>query len=107
MRRAAKLRAAVAAFRLAGAADLHQELALGRELEDLVVLVAVAREPDVALRIDVDAVLAFRPLVARARAAPAAQVLAARVEFGDWRERLAAAVGDGLAGLVDLVGEQR
>src|SRR5258706_3055239 len=107
MRRAAELRAAVAAFRLAGAPDLQQELALLRELEDLVVLVAVARDPDVAFRVDHDAVLALRPFVAGARAAPAAQVLAARVELGHRRQRLAAAVRHRLARLVDLVGEQR
>src|SRR4029077_7368943 len=56
-----------------GLADLLQELAVGRELQDLVVILAVAGEPDVALLVDVDAVLGARPFVAGTRATPAAQ----------------------------------
>ena len=55
----------------AGLADLPQEFAVGRELQDLVVVLAVAGEPDVAVLVDVDAVLVLGPVVARARAAPA------------------------------------
>ena len=63
------LRIGVAAA-LAPMAELRQELALRRELEDLVVLVAASRQPDVVLRIDKDAVLGRRPLVTLAGAAP-------------------------------------
>src|SRR5262249_59744576 len=94
VRRPSELRAAAAAFGLAGAADLHQELALRRELEDLVVLLAVAGDPDIALRIDVDAVLALRPLRLRVARAPAAQVVARGVELDHRRRRLAAAKRD-------------
>ena len=55
---------------LALMADLHQELALARELQDLRVLLAAAAQPHVVLVVDVDAVLELRPLVARARSAP-------------------------------------
>jgi hypothetical protein len=51
-------------------ADLQHELAVGRELEDLAVVVAVAGDPDEALRVDVDAVLVARPVVARAGGRP-------------------------------------
>ena len=59
-----------AAATLALMAELRQELALRRELKDLVVLLAASRQPDVVFRIDKDAVLGRRPLVALAGAAP-------------------------------------
>ena len=59
-----------AAAALALTAELRQELALCRELEDLGILVAVSRQPDVVLHIDKDAVLGRRPLIALAGAAP-------------------------------------
>ena len=51
-----------------------------RELEQLTVLLAVAGEPDEIIVVDEDAVLALRPLVAGARAAPVAQQIAGLVE---------------------------
>ena len=58
-------------------ADLQQELAVLGELQDVRVLLAVAADPDVALVVDVDAVVRLRPLVALARAAPGATRLPA------------------------------
>src|SRR5207253_3897141 len=55
---------------LALMAELRQELTLRRELEDLGVLVAASRQPDVVFRVDKDAVLGRRPLVALAGATP-------------------------------------
>src|SRR4029077_14263751 len=78
-----ELRGRVAAFARARVPDLHQELALGRELDDLVVLGVVAADPDVALLIDVDAVLVLEPLVALSRPAPGVQHAAVGVELDD------------------------
>ena len=50
-------------------ADLLEEFAVGREFQDLVAVV-VAAEPDVAVAVDVDAVLVLEPGVARARRRP-------------------------------------
>ena len=74
-------------------ADLHQELAVLGELQDVRVLLAVAADPDVALVVDMDAVVGFRPLVALARPAPGAHQVAVRIELQD-RRRRAAALGD-------------
>src|SRR5205807_8858516 len=84
----------IAAAVLAVAAQLHQELPLLGELQDLGVFGAVAAEPDVALVVDVDAVRPFRPLVARSRSAPGSHQVAGRVEHEYGRGR-AAALGDG------------
>ena len=65
---------------LAGLADLHHELAVHGEFEELAVLLAVAGEPDEIVAVDVDAVLALGPLVALAGAAPALQQVAGLVE---------------------------
>ncbi len=70
MRRAPEQGRGVAAARLPRAADLHEEFPVGRELDELVVLGIVAADPDVALGVDVNAVLVLEPLVARARPAP-------------------------------------
>jgi hypothetical protein len=56
----------VAALAFALMADLQQELALPRELQDVRVLVAARAQPDVVLVVDVDAVLELRPFVAGA-----------------------------------------
>ena len=61
-----------------------------RELEDVTVLLAVRREPDEALVVDVDAVLVLRPVVALARAAPGLDEIALRVELHHRRGGLAA-----------------
>src|SRR4051812_19676371 len=81
MRRPTELRATVGALRLTGTSDLHEEFAVRGELEDLVVLVAVAGDPDVAFRVDVDAMFALRPLATASR--PAAQVVPGGIELGD------------------------
>ena len=47
-------------------ADLHEELAVLRELQDVRVGAAVAADPDVALVVDGDAVVRLGPLVALA-----------------------------------------
>ncbi len=53
----------------------------------------VAGDPNVALWIDVDAVLVFRPVVSRARAAPALDEVALGVELSNRWHRLAAPHG--------------
>ena len=68
--------------------DLHQELALARELQDLRVLVAAAAEPHVVLVVHVDAVLELRPLVAGAGPAPRRHERAVGVELEHRRRRL-------------------
>ena len=60
----------VAAAPVALPADLHQELSLPRELQDVRVLVAPGAKPDMVLRVDVDAVLELRPFVALTGPAP-------------------------------------
>ena len=62
---AAEILQVVAAAVLAEVADLHQELAVLGEFEDVGVLLAVAADPDVAFVVDMDAVVGLRPLVAR------------------------------------------
>ena len=74
--RAARVRLAVAALGLAGLADLQQEFAVARELQDVTVRRVVAGNPDVALPVHVDAVFVLRPIVALARPAPALHVIA-------------------------------
>jgi hypothetical protein len=79
------------AFALRGAADLQQEPAVGRELEQLIVAdrlqagqparrAVVSADPDAAAVIDVNAVLAFGPFEALAGSAPRAQEISARIE---------------------------
>src|SRR3989442_1040438 len=70
VRGAAKVLRVGTAAALALMAELRQELTLRREFEDLGVLVAVSRQPDVVFRVDKDAVLGGRPLVALAGATP-------------------------------------
>ncbi len=59
--------------RRAGLPICWRNLPVRREFQDLVVVLAVAAEPDVAVLVDVDAVLVLRPIVAFARAAPGAR----------------------------------
>src|SRR5262249_9344820 len=54
----------VAALALAELADLHQELAVLGELEDMGVLLAVAADPDIALVVDMNTVVGLRPFIA-------------------------------------------
>src|SRR3954467_30214 len=106
MRRPTELRATVGALRLTGTSDLHEEFAVRGELEDLVVFVAVAGNPDVAFRVDVDAMFALRPLPAASR--PAAQVVPGGIELGHRRQRLAAAMRPRSRVLrIPFIGEQR
>jgi hypothetical protein len=60
----------VAAPVLSYMADLHEELPLRGELQDLVVFLRVSAEPDVIFRIDEDSVLGRKPFVALSRATP-------------------------------------
>ena len=75
-------------------ADLHQELAVLGELEQVRVLLAVAADPDVALVVDVDAVVGLRPFVARSGAAPGAHQVALGIEH-EHRRRGSTALGNG------------
>jgi hypothetical protein len=83
----------VAAATRAMLADLEQELARRRELEQIGVLVAVAADPDVVLAVDVDAVLDVRPVVALAGSAPRLEKVAVEIELQDRRRRLATVRG--------------
>src|SRR3954471_3796947 len=80
MRRPAELRATVGVLRLTGTSDLHDEFAVRGDLEDLIVLVAVAGNPDVASRVDAYAMFVLRLLPAASR--PAAQVVPGGIEIG-------------------------
>jgi hypothetical protein len=87
-----------------GSADLQEKSAFGTELEHLVVIRSVARDPDIAVVVDEDAVLVWRPFVAgaanhrietrgrhtRGRAAPRAKHVPVGVEFHHGRCRTAA-----------------
>ena len=70
LRRLPEVGDVVAAVVHAVLADLQQELAGIRELQDLGVVGAVAGDPDVAVVVHRDAMVAVRPLVPRARPAP-------------------------------------
>ena len=85
-------RRVVAAAERAGAADLQQERAVARELQDLAVTLPVAPDPDVVQVVDEDAVLLVRPLVAVAGTAPGLDDVALLVEL-DHRRRRHAALG--------------
>ena len=78
---AMQVRGVGVALALVALADLHDELAVLRELQELIVgdrleagqavgRAVVAADPDEALVVDVDAVLALGPLVAAARRRP-------------------------------------
>src|SRR4030095_15356689 len=82
----------VAARILALLAGLRQELAVLCELQDLGVLGAIATEPDIALVVGEHAVHRFRPLVARASAAPGVDLFTCGIER-QHRRRCLAAVG--------------
>ena len=89
-RRPADVLGVVAALVLARVADLHQELALAGELENLVVLLRAAAQPDVVLGVHEDPVLRVRPLIAGTGPAPGLKQLSARREFEHRRRRNAA-----------------
>jgi hypothetical protein len=66
----AEVRGVAIAAGLLRAPDLEQKLAITRELQYLVIVLAVAAHPHVVGGVDVDAMLGARPLVARAGPAP-------------------------------------
>src|SRR5207247_6795778 len=93
---------APAGFRVA---DLHEELAVMRELENLTVLAGrVAAKPDVPFVVDEDAVLVGRPLVSLAGPAPRLHDAAVLIEFDHRRSRNAALGGRRLDREADLIG---
>src|SRR5262245_51685886 len=106
MRWLAELRVRVRAAVRAGLADLHQKLALSRELQDLMIFLAVACRPDVADAVHEHAVLALRPVIALAGPAPRAQQVSIGIEFHDWRRRLTAFRGRRALHCAFLVVEQ-
>ncbi|TMG76439.1 MAG: alpha/beta hydrolase, partial [Betaproteobacteria bacterium] len=84
------------ALALRAAADLHHEPAVLREFQQLVVPdglqpgelspgAIVAAQPDVALVVDMDAVLSFGPFVAARRSAPRLDEVARSIEHDDRR----------------------
>ena len=75
------LRGVVRVRHRAGLADLHDELAVAGELENLPVLGIVAADPDEVVVVDEDAVLVLLPVVALAGAAPGLHDLAVLVEL--------------------------
>src|SRR5262249_54533619 len=90
---AAEVLEVVAALVAAEVADLHQELAVIGELEDVGILLTIAADPHIALVVDMDAVVRLRPLVTLARSAPGPQQRAVGVVDED-RRGGAAALGN-------------
>src|SRR5215472_1621282 len=90
LRGLAKLGRVVGALARRDLADLRHVFAVERELQDRVVVVGVAADPDKATLVDLDAVLASDPLIAFAGATPGAQQIAVHVEFQHRRCRHAA-----------------
>src|SRR5262249_58406405 len=76
-------------------ADLHQELAVLRELQQVaVVAVSVAADPDVALAVDLKTMVRRRPLVAvTVLAAEVTEQVARLIELENRRRLLAALAG--------------
>ena len=75
----------IAAARLAGVAELSDELAVLRELQHLGIVRAVSADPHVAFVVDRDAVIRFGPLVALSRTAPVADQVARLIELENRR----------------------
>ena len=80
----------VAPLVLSRVADLHQELAVARELQDLVLFLRASRQPHVVLVVDEDAVLGLEPLIPGTRLAPRLQQPAIGAELEHARRRDAA-----------------
>src|SRR5262245_48981773 len=91
--RAAEVLRVVAAFVLSGLADLHDELAIEREFQDLAVLRFIAADPDEIGVVHEDAMLRRRPFISASRTAPGANQLTLLVELQHWR-RWKAALAD-------------
>src|SRR5918995_457799 len=85
LRRSPEVLLVVAALLLARPADLENELAGGRELEDMAVLVVVAANPDMTLVIDAEAMFAQRPVVALTGSAPRVDERTVGAELEDRR----------------------
>ena len=83
------------AFALVGVSDLHDELAVLRKLQQLVVRdprlppgrTAVSTDPHVALVVDMNAMLPARPLEAGSRSTPGLDEIPGRIENHDRRRR--------------------
>ena len=104
VRGAMHVRGVGVALALVALADLQDELAVERELQERVVghrlqagdaggRAVVAADPDEALVVDVDAVLALGPFEAVARAAPGLDEIAGGVEHHDRRRGLGGILG--------------
>ena len=63
--------------------DLHQKLALARELEDMGVATTVRADPDVVLGVHAQPVVRHRPGIALARPAEMAHEISLGIEFKD------------------------
>src|SRR3954470_3440934 len=90
-RRAPEITCTVAAFGMARFANLPDEFSFAREFQHLrVVILIVAREPDVIIGVNENPMLATRPVIAGPFAAPRLKQIAGRIEFQHWRRWLAA-----------------
>ena len=96
VRRPPEVLLVVAATLLPRPANLKNELAGRRELQDLAVLVVVAADPDVALVVDAEAVFPKRPVITLARPAPRIHECAVRAELEHGRRRDAACAERGI-----------
>ncbi len=110
-RRAFQIASVIAAFAFVGMTDLHQELAVLREFQNLVVVkarvvltLAVSADPNISLVVYGDAVVRVGPIIALAWATPVADEVALLVELQDRRGGNAALRGRGLSGRVDFHG---
>ena len=85
--RRAEVLCVVAAAALARVPDLHQELAVARELQNVRVFFAAGAQPHVVPLVHIDAVLELWPIVAGTRTAPSGQERAVSVELQHGRRR--------------------
>src|SRR4029077_17474989 len=85
-----QIRRVVAALVLSGMPDLEQQFAFGCELQDLVVFLRAAAEPDIIFGIDKDSVLRCKPFVAFPGPAPRLKKLPVLIEFQNRRRGNAA-----------------
>src|SRR4029077_19580813 len=86
--------------------ELLPELSVAREFQDVAVRRPVAADPDDALAVDGDAVVAFGPLVALAGSAPVIEQVAGLIELEHGRCRGAALAGRRVPGSPQLLGVQ-
>jgi hypothetical protein len=71
----------VAALIFARTADLHQELAIPSELQNLRVLLPGTGDPDIVPSVDINSMLEIWPFVPFARPAPGSEEIAGCIEF--------------------------